>query len=350
MLEIFAAMLSFIVPAFNEESVLVGTLQAIHTAARASGRPYEVIVADDASTDATVEIARQNGATVVAANCRQIAGTRNTGARYAKGGWLFFVDADTVINPSALQSALRVFEHGAVGGGCLARFHDAAPLYARLLLIGMGFFMRVAGISSGAFMFCTRAAFDAVGGFDEKLYGGEDAAMSAALKRQGRFMVLGTRVDTSGRRVRAMSGLALLWSLVCMAFNPSGMLAQRESVKKIWYDPDRSEKNERSHPLSRQASNAAALLIVASLATVPLWIIPWPHALETGPLAWVRYFATAIVNHVGLVLWPCAWYLIRGINKTPRWPERVKLLVIVALCLWFGWRAATGVFDFWWYL
>ncbi len=164
-----AAVRSFIVPAFNEESVLAGTLQASHSAARAGGYPYEVIVADDASTDATAEVARQNGAMVVAANCRQIAGTRNTGARFATGDRLFFVDADTRINSRALQLALRAFEHGAVGGGCLARFYASAPLYARLLLIWMGFFMRVGGISSGAFMFCTRAAFVAVGGFDEKL-------------------------------------------------------------------------------------------------------------------------------------------------------------------------------------
>ncbi len=171
--------------------------------------------------------------------------------------------------------------------------------------------------------------------------------MSAALKRQGRFVVLGTRVDTSGRRVRAMSGLALLWSLARMTFNPSGMLAKRESVKKIWYNPDRSEKPGRTHPLATQASNAAALVVVASLASVPLWIIPWPQALAAGPLGWVKYFATAIVNQVGLVLWPCAWYLLRGFNRTPRWPERIKLILLVALCLWFGWRAASGVFDFW---
>ena len=35
-------------------------------------------------------------------------------------------------------------------------------------------------------MFCTRQAFVAIGGFDEKLFGAEDAAMCWALKRQGR--------------------------------------------------------------------------------------------------------------------------------------------------------------------
>jgi glycosyltransferase involved in cell wall biosynthesis len=82
-------------------------LQAIHESARAAGQPYEIIVVDDASTDATAEIARQNNARVVSVNHRQIAATRNAGASVAQGGRLFFVDADTTINPRVVASALR---------------------------------------------------------------------------------------------------------------------------------------------------------------------------------------------------------------------------------------------------
>ena len=58
-------------------------------------QPYEIIVADDASTDATAEIARQNNSCVVSVNHRQIAATRNSGAKAAQGERLFFVDADS---------------------------------------------------------------------------------------------------------------------------------------------------------------------------------------------------------------------------------------------------------------
>src|SRR4051812_15174521 len=47
--------LSFVVPAHNEEHELPGTLSAIHAAA--AGHDYEIIVVDDASTDATAVIA-----------------------------------------------------------------------------------------------------------------------------------------------------------------------------------------------------------------------------------------------------------------------------------------------------
>jgi glycosyltransferase involved in cell wall biosynthesis len=110
-------MISFIVPAHNEESCLGRTLQTIHDSARVAGCPYEIIVADDASTDATAEVAKQNNARVVSVNHRQIAATRNAGARAATGERLFFVDADTIINSRVVASALRCMDKGAVGGG-----------------------------------------------------------------------------------------------------------------------------------------------------------------------------------------------------------------------------------------
>src|ERR1039457_6883702 len=123
---------SFIVPAHNEEASLGRTMQAIHASARATGQPYEVLVVDDASTDATADIAKQNGAHIVSVNHRQIAATRNAGGRAAQGDRLFFVDADTVVNPRVVASALRALDQGAAGGGSPARFDRDAPLYARL--------------------------------------------------------------------------------------------------------------------------------------------------------------------------------------------------------------------------
>ena len=73
-------MISFVIPAHDEAAVIGRTLVAMHDAARATGEPYEVIVADDASGDGTGAIARQHGARVVAVNFRQIAATRNAGA------------------------------------------------------------------------------------------------------------------------------------------------------------------------------------------------------------------------------------------------------------------------------
>ena len=84
-------MLSFIVPAHNEEFELSSTLAAIHAAASEAAELYEIVVVDDASTDATPEIAARAGAKVIRIIRRQIAAARNAGARASNGEYLLFV-------------------------------------------------------------------------------------------------------------------------------------------------------------------------------------------------------------------------------------------------------------------
>src|SRR5882724_116274 len=146
--------ISFIVPAHNEQAVIGRTLQAIHDSARYVGRPYEIIVVDDASTDGTAEIARQHQATVVPVNHRQIAATRNSGGRAAHGERLFFVDADTTINPRTVALALRYMDKGAVGGGAATLFEGVVPLYVRFVAFLGVAGAKLVGFTGGAFMFC----------------------------------------------------------------------------------------------------------------------------------------------------------------------------------------------------
>ena len=100
-------MISFIVPAHNEEAWVGRCVSAIRNGAESLGEPHEIIVVDDASSDATASIARQQGAQVVRVEHRQIAATRNTGARQAHGDILFFVDADTLANAPAKSGLAR---------------------------------------------------------------------------------------------------------------------------------------------------------------------------------------------------------------------------------------------------
>ena len=339
-------MISFIVPAHNEAACLGRTLQAIHESARVTGQPYEVIVVDDASTDATAEIARQNNAMVVPVNHRQIAATRNSGARAAQGERLCFVDADTITNPRAVAAALRWMDKGAAGGGARTWFDKSAPLYAHLLLWWLSLFAGIVGIVGGAFLFCTRTAFHATGGFDERLFGAEDAAMSWALKREGRFVVLWRYVLTSGRRLRGFRGPQLITTLFLVGFFPM-LLRRRTSVKKIWYESNREADGGQPDSPAVRLFNAITLVVMI-LLVVPIFLfIPWSWTPRDALLGQIRVGVAILQSHVGLVCWPCAGFLVQNLARQKRWLERAKVAAMLAVCLWLAWGSTRVVFWFW---
>ena len=231
-------MLSFIVPAHNEEHELAATLQNIATAAGAAGHEYEIIVVDDASTDATAEIARGFGAQVVPVQLRQIAAVRNAGAGVARGETLFFVDADTQIAPTHLTAALSALDEGAVGGSARVAMDGKLPLWARVFLRVFSVFYFGAKLGVGAFLFMRRTTFETVGGFDEQYFAGEEVYLTFALKQLGLFVILPQPVVTSARKVR-MHGprFVLAQSFLILLRGRNGLLG-REKLG-LWYDGKR---------------------------------------------------------------------------------------------------------------
>ena len=78
------------------------------------------------------------------------------------------------------------------------------------------------------------------GGFDETLFGAEEAAMSRALRRQGRFVILRESVTTSGRKLRAHSGREVLGVLLRLALAGPKAVRRRDSLD-IWYGERRAD-------------------------------------------------------------------------------------------------------------
>jgi len=103
------------------------------TAAGTLELPSETIVVDDSSTDSTAAVAEGLGARVIRVEHRQIAATRNAGARAAWGDVLFFVDADTLANGPAVQAGVEALRRWAVAGGCLFDLDGPLPLWTRIL-------------------------------------------------------------------------------------------------------------------------------------------------------------------------------------------------------------------------
>lgn len=232
--------LSFIVPAYNEEHELPGALGAIRAAADASAEPYEIIVVDDDSTDATAQFAHAAGARIVPVHLRQIAAVRNAGARVATGDIFFFVDADTRIAPVHVSAGLATLSAGFAGGSARIALDAEVPFWARVFLRIFTTLYFGANLGVGAFMFMRRESFEKAGGFDEQYFAGEEMYLTLALKKLGRFRILAEPITTSARKVRMHSGRHVFRQWVGMMLGGRRVLRTRGKLS-LWYDGKREQ-------------------------------------------------------------------------------------------------------------
>ncbi|MEN8691885.1 MAG: glycosyltransferase [Desulfobacterales bacterium] len=231
---------SIVVPAFNEELYLPQTLDNLRSAMATAAMPGEIIVVDNNSTDRTSDVARRWGATVAFEAINQISRARNTGARCARGRYLIFVDADTRVSPELLQLALDRLEGKdcAGGGAAVAPDRPLKPFY-RLAIDAWNRFSIKFKIAAGCFIFCLREGFEAVGGFSQKVYVGEEVWFSKNIGRWARSRNLSFSIIdrvpavTSTRKLSWFSSYHTLALLVSMIFFP--LIMRHRSLCRFWY-------------------------------------------------------------------------------------------------------------------
>ena len=233
-------MISFVVPAHNEERLIAATLGAIHSAARDVGNPYEIIVANDASTDNTAAIAREHGARVVDCQHRQIARVRNTGAHASAGDTLVFVDADTLISAAVVRASVEALARGAAGVGSLPEIEGWMPWWGAPTLWAVGTFMRSMHWAAGCYVAVTRTAFEAAGGFDERVFVCEELFLSQALKKLGPVVILREQVITSGRKLRTHSAWDMIRLLGLLLVKGPKLFRSRDDLS-FWYGERRHD-------------------------------------------------------------------------------------------------------------
>jgi glycosyltransferase involved in cell wall biosynthesis len=187
--------LSVIVPCLNAAATLPAQLEAL--AAQQWSEPWEVVVADNGSTDGSPGLAARYrghvpGLRVLDAGQRRgAAHARNAGARAARSASLAFCDADDAVTPGWVAAiGAAVAEHGLAA----SRF-DADrlnPPWVRasrrnkqgdgLLTFAYAPYFQFCG---GSGLGVARALHDAVGGFDESLPAAEDTDYCYRLQLAG---------------------------------------------------------------------------------------------------------------------------------------------------------------------
>lgn len=103
--------LTTIVPAYNAANTIADCLEAL--LAQQLDYPFEIIVADDGSNDATAAIVRSyipQGVQLLQLAHRGAGAARNAGIEVAKGELLLFTDADCVPAPDWAVSFAKTFE------------------------------------------------------------------------------------------------------------------------------------------------------------------------------------------------------------------------------------------------
>lgn len=232
--------LSVIVPAHNEQAVLPKTLLHIRASLEAAGVESELIVVDNASEDATAEVARGSGAKVISERTRNIAAVRNAGAREAQGDVFVFIDADTTVPEKLFSEILRSLEDGRCYGGAVAvEYDDLQRPWMRWYLAGWKFWAAVFHLGQGAVQFARRQVFVAVGGYDEGIFMGEDLEFYQRVhryaKRHGGYVEVlnDSGVVMSGRRFNRMR----LWRVLLLTHPVFIRWAWRKKHWwREWYD------------------------------------------------------------------------------------------------------------------
>ncbi len=182
-------MVSIIIPTYNEAEYLPRLLKSIKAQ---DYRDCEIIVADNSSQDGTRRIARANGARVVAGGVPGIG--RNRGAQAARGEFLLFVDADTVLPEGFLSSIMARFEKDFIDicVPWIRPIDGTNPIYRTIFQFSNTFFKLMEVIQPqglGVCILTTRRLHARIGGFSEKVRVSEDFDYINRASLVGRFRV-----------------------------------------------------------------------------------------------------------------------------------------------------------------
>lgn len=337
----FRSGISVVIPAYQAERTIARALAPVMAMLRA-GVLRDVIVVDDASRDATAQIARECGAEVIQlARNSGPATARNRAARVARGDILWFVDADVVVEPTGpalISAALRDPRVGAVFGS-----YDATPddphWFSRYKNLSHRYYHRRAAPDAqtfwsgcGAIRACV---FNDVGGFDGAQFPRptiEDIELGYRIAHAGHGVRIEPALSCKHLKVWRF-GNALRTDIFDRAIPWSRLILTREGLSDH-LNIDRAERARAALAWALLASllvtcltravwpvplGLLAAAVVANQALLrALWREGGPRVALGGILFHQLYYLYASAAFVGCALWlkvPCNTVLGRVLTR-----------------------------------
>jgi cellulose synthase/poly-beta-1,6-N-acetylglucosamine synthase-like glycosyltransferase len=296
--------LSIIVPAYNNCHDLARCLSALHAEVSSDS---QLIVVDDASTDATPRVAAAGGAQVLRLEKNSGPGAaRNLGAAQAAGEVLLFVDADVVVAAGTLDRVIQAFAADPALTALFGSYDDdpeASSLVSRYRNL-LHHFVHQAGETEAATFWAglgaiRRAVFLAVGGFDAARFPRpsiEDIELGYRLRRAGHRIRLDQNLQ--GKHLKRWRFWSMLRTDVMRRALPWSRL-----VLDTQHAPE--DLNLRA---SQRLCGALVGLALAAVAVAP-W---WPWLLGVGGIALT---AVAVLNRrFYALLWRRGGWKLTGVG------------------------------------
>ncbi|MBI2034132.1 MAG: glycosyltransferase [Candidatus Levybacteria bacterium] len=172
---------SVIIPTYNEEENIIRCLSSIKKQ-KYSGK-VEIIVVDNYSTDDTVKLAKRFTSKLLLVG-KERSRQRNAGAKAAAGSWLLFVDADMELSKGVLRECVE-----------LTKNHPVTPaIIINEKSVGHSFWGRVFALERNCYQdaswlqaarFFQTKSFLKLGGYDQRLFAGEDWDITQRFKQEG---------------------------------------------------------------------------------------------------------------------------------------------------------------------
>ena len=193
--------LSFIIPVRDDAARLARCLRSIAANDQPAAQ-VRTVVADNGSSDGSVDVARSAGATILALPGLRVSALRNRAAAAAAGDILAFVDADHEIVPTWIAATADIFNdpHVAAAGALYTPPPDGTWTQ-RMFGVLRG---RTVGRSDAAWLgsgnlAVRRAVFEQMRGFDESLETCEDVDLCQRIRQAGHRIVADERLGSVHR-------------------------------------------------------------------------------------------------------------------------------------------------------
>lgn len=219
-------LVSFVVPAHNEEALIARCLASIKAEAARTECVSEIIVVDNGSTDATRSIALSiPGVAVVYEPVKGLVQARRAGHLAATGKLVANIDADTMLTEGWLATALAEFDRtpNLVGLSGPYVYYDL-PKTSRMIVAAfyrvafvfyvlVRFVMRAGSMMQGGNFIVSRKGLNEAGGYNSTFsFYGEDTDLARRLSKVGvvKFSFR-LRALSSGRRFLKEGMLKVGW-------------------------------------------------------------------------------------------------------------------------------------------